>query len=413
VYLINSVFSHSGSSLDLIFSATGLEPISNESWGLDKIVVSLGVIDRDGDGIGDTCDNCPFVPNPSQVDGDQDGVGDACDNCPAVPNPNQVDTDHDGFGAACDCNDANPAVHPGAVELCNGVDDNCDGQVDEGLSRTLYRDVDEDGYGDSNVAQYTCHSPSGWVLQGGDCDDTRASVHPGAPEVCDGLDNNCDGLVDEDSAGVDSDGDGVQNACDNCRFVYNVDQTDTDHDGVGSVCDNCVVSPNPDQRDADGDGLGDSCDNCPRSVNPTQSDVDGDRVGDACDNCYFDFNPSQSDFNHDGLGDVCDFHDGLIYIFSTDRNYIEWQAEAGPGSWNAYEGDLDVLRSTGVYTQPPGSNVLADRRCGVAETWVDDFGTPPAGKVRFVLVTGVQNGVEWSLGTDSHGQERPNTNPCP
>ena len=201
----------------------------------------------------------------------------------------------------------------------------------------------------------------------GDCDDTNVSVHPGAPEICDGLDDNCDGQIDEDGSGVDSDGDGVHNACDNCRLV----------------------------------------------ANSTQTDTDADRVGDACDNCPLDFNPTQSDFDHDGEGDVCDLNDGLIYIYSTDPNYREWQSEASFTTWNSYRGSLSVLRATGKFTQAPGSNPLAARACGVSDPYVFDADIPAPGDVAFNLVTGMAGGVESSLGTNSAGAQRANANPCP
>ena len=78
-----------------------------------------------------------------------------------------------------------------------------------------------------------------------------------------------------------------------------------------------------------------------------------------------------------------------------------------------YEGDLDVLKGTGAYSQAPGSNPLAMRHCGETVPWAEDFDHPPSGKTVFSLVTGVANGVEGSLGQDGRGVERPNTNPCP
>ena len=102
-----------------------------------------------------------------------------------------------------------------------------------------------------------------------------------------------------------------------------------------------------------------------------------------------------------------------IYVFSTDDGYVEWQAETGPLAWNVYEGSLAVLRATGVYTQVPGSNPLADKSCGVVSRFVSDPTLPSPGAVKFALVTGVTGGGEGSLGTNSAGAPRANTNPCP
>jgi len=94
------------------------------------------------------------------------------------------DNDNDGFTMATDCNDNNPNVHPGATELCNGIDDNCNGTVDEGCSTCT--DADADGY----KAQASC----GTLV---DCNDTNATIHPGATELCNGVDDNCNGTTDE------------------------------------------------------------------------------------------------------------------------------------------------------------------------------------------------------------------------
>src|SRR5262249_47340910 len=121
---------------------------------------------------------------------------------------------------ATDCNDANAGVHPGATEACNGIDDNCTGGVDEGVTASgCYVDSDSDTYGaggattqcrdGSRMAAGYC--PVGFFNRGGDCNDTRAATYPGAPEACNGIDDDCDGAIDN---GVlltfyrDADGDG-------------------------------------------------------------------------------------------------------------------------------------------------------------------------------------------------------------
>lgn len=352
-------------------------------WTGERMIVATGTpISHD------TRDYC-FVCTPTTWyrDADGDGAGNAFVATSSCTNPSgYVENTND-------CDDTDPNVHLGAPEICDGKDDDCD-------SVTPANEADADG--------------DGYRLCANDCNDANPAIHPGAIEICNGIDDDCNGPFDDDALGVDTDGDGVRNACDNCRTVPNATQTDTDGDKAGNACDNCITTANPNQLDTDGDTRGDACDNCPTAPNLAQDDTDADRVGDACDNCLFDFNPSQTDFDHDGEGDVCDVNDGLILVFGTDdKNFVEWQGEDGPTSWNVYGGDRDVLRATGVYTQVPGSNPLATRSCGVTDLFVLDDVVPATGKVKFSLVTGVQNGTEGSLGTNGAGIPRPNTNPCP
>jgi Putative metal-binding motif/Galactose oxidase, central domain len=253
----------------------------------------------------------------------------------------------------------------------------------------------------------------GYRACGGDCNDANRLIHPGAPEICNGIDDNCNGQIDDDSAGLDSDGDGIRNACDNCRFAYNPTQQDTDHDGVGNACDDCIGIANANQADLDADQRGDACDNCPAAYNPLQDDTDGDRVGDVCDNCLTVPNSDQGDINHDFIGDVCDLNDGVILMDLPDQSTVEWQQETGFESFNLYRGDLAVLRATGLYTQDPNAVPLADRQCGLSAVSTFDVADLPVGKGVFFLVTGVHLDVEGSLGANCAGVQRPNANPCP
>jgi competence protein ComEC len=146
------------------------------------------------------------------------------------------DRDGDGFGAerppllGClgppgwversgDCDDDDPERHPEASERCDGLDDDCDGQVDEDFvepQQAWYPDLDGDGWGDPLGEQLRCGGGEGLVRQVGDCDDDDPRLHPASREPCDGLDNDCDGLVDEGCAGRCRDGvkGGPFEACD-------------------------------------------------------------------------------------------------------------------------------------------------------------------------------------------------------
>ncbi|NPC78033.1 hypothetical protein HPC49_07175 [Pyxidicoccus fallax] len=104
---------------------------------------------------------------------------------------------------AGDCNDSNPALNPGATEVCDGVDNDCDSQVDEGLpTQAWYRDADGDGHGTSVHTVQSCSQPTGYVSNAGDCNDSNVNIRPGAMEVCDGADNNCNGSIDEAASGT-------------------------------------------------------------------------------------------------------------------------------------------------------------------------------------------------------------------
>ena len=117
-------------------------------------------------------------------------------------------------GNADDCDDGEPLAWTGATEVCDGVDNDCDGDTDGTAvdSSTWYADTDSDTYGDPNTMTDSCDQPSGYVSNADDCDDGEPLAWTGATEVCDGVDNNCidDELdaVDQLTWYADSDSDG-------------------------------------------------------------------------------------------------------------------------------------------------------------------------------------------------------------
>ncbi len=128
-------------------------------------------------------------------DGDGDGFGDAASTTTACDEPS-------GFVAdASDCDDGAASVFPGADEYCNGVDDDCDDSVDEDDAldaTTWYADADGDGFGDPDTATTACDEPSGFTTDASDCDDTDASVYPGA----DGWTEDCQPIEEGDDTGL-------------------------------------------------------------------------------------------------------------------------------------------------------------------------------------------------------------------
>lgn len=103
-----------------------------------------------------------------------------------------IDVDGDGWFRFEDCDDADADVHPGVVDACDGVDQDCDGAVDEDAIAVWYRDADGDGWG-SDESIEACDVGVGWSSETGDCDDAASDVFPGAFDAADGVDQDCDG----------------------------------------------------------------------------------------------------------------------------------------------------------------------------------------------------------------------------
>ncbi|MBU1896376.1 hypothetical protein KKB55_01230, partial [Myxococcota bacterium] len=196
---------------------------------LERSLGGVCIIDEDGDEICDDQDNCLNSPNPEQEDADEDGRGDICDNCPNVFNPDQIDDDGDLIGDACDdivCIPDNP------IDICDGRDNDCDGQIDEGGDQ-----------GQPAFEPGACATGQVGICALGERDCVMGEVVcvPNASpeeERCDGLDNNCDGFIDE----------GLLNACGVCgppppQETCNCEDDDCDGEiDEGALCGDGVCA---------------------------------------------------------------------------------------------------------------------------------------------------------------------------
>jgi uncharacterized protein (TIGR03382 family) len=240
-----------------------------------------GAVEIPADGLDADCDDTELC----YVDADDDGARTE-DTAPTSPGDFDCLGPFEGEAAdALDCDDTNSAVFPGADELCNAQDDDCNGVLDDGAGPVVswYADTDGDTYGDPlNEAQGACGPDDTWVTDDGDCDDQDPNVNPDAIELCNGLDDDCNAEIDEvvpaQTWYADGDGDGFgdpQSSVDaGCQpdegFVSDASDCDDSNPAVNpegsEVCngidDDCqggidhLGQPTTWYQDLDGDGVG-------------------------------------------------------------------------------------------------------------------------------------------------------------
>ncbi len=325
--------------------------------------------DDDGDGYSDyegDCDDGEAAVNPEATEVPYDGVDQDCDGA------DLTDVDGDGYDSelvgGSDCDDALSAVHPDAEEWANGVDDNCDGAIDEG---TDGYDDDGDGYSEAE----------------GDCDDTDDTINPGATEIAyDGVDNDCDfyDLRDVDGDGYDSELVGGSD-CDDGEPSIHPEAAEVPYDDIDQDCDGA------DLTDIDGDGWlpadGD-CDDTDPDANPGMDETP-DYIDNDCDSAVDEgtlFGDDDGDGYSEAEGD-CDDEDSGQYPGAVElvdgvdndcndlideRNLDDAVAILGDASYIYFGYTIDVgdINGDGVQDLSVGARYDDDSSNNAGQAWV-------------------------------------------
>jgi hypothetical protein len=255
-----------------------------------------------------------------------------------------ADADGDGFGdittliSTCiqtqgyvtnssDCNDNDAAIFPGAMEICNDIDDDCNELIDDGLVfTTYYADADGDSFGDINNPLDACMMPDGYVTNNTDCNDNSANQNAASAEICNGEDDDCDGAIDNGLifldfySDIDGDGFGAGNVTSSCADLgagytnNNTDCDDTNSNTNPSATETCnTIDDNCDGQTDDGtltvffiDNDGDTYGNpsvsilaCTQPIGYTPDDTD-------CNDTDANINPGAEDIGGNGIDENCD-----------------------------------------------------------------------------------------------------------
>ena len=346
-------------------------------------------VDEYCDGHDDDCDG--LVDEEGSVDAvtyyadaDSDGYGDISNTTDSCTAPTGYVSDDS------DCDDSDSSINPSGVEVCDTLDNDCDGSIDDDSAAdvlTWYADTDGDGFGDISSTDIDCAQPSGFVSDSTDCDDSEAATYPGAAEYCDTIDNNCDNIIDEDSAvdaltwhrDADADGYGDPGAttlscsqpsgfltdsadCDDANNAIYPGATEycdsTDWDCDGDTYDDEASDALTWYADLDLDGFGDlnntaiacfqpsgylsdntDCDDTSSATYPGATEIWYDDIDENCDGLS-DFDQDGDGFDHvDYEGEDCDDEDKLINPDATEIWYDGTDQDCDGLSDYDYDGD--------------------------------------------------------------------------
>ncbi len=350
--------------------------------------------------------------------GDKGDEGDPAGDTGAL---SSRDADGDGFTADEDCDDDDATINAGATEVCDGIDNDCDGEVDEGVSDTWYIDEDGDGYGDPDQPVSACSQPAGTASAASDCDDSDPAISPVAIERCDGIDNDCDGNIDEEVQSTwyaDADGDGFGDPdaalddcdppaghvadtgdCDDSNIDVNPDATEICN-GVDDDCDGDIdgvdaADVRPWYADADGDGFGDpdastlacdppsgtvtdatDCDDGDFDVNPDATEI-CNSIDDDCDAAVDDADPDldlatastwYDDGDSDGYGDAASPRSACLQPSGT----VTDATDCDDGAAAVNPGATEICNSIDDDCDAAVDDADPDLDLGTAGTWYDD-----------------------------------------
>ncbi|MBI5486599.1 MAG: putative metal-binding motif-containing protein [Deltaproteobacteria bacterium] len=290
-------------------------------WGMFLLLV-VGAVGACGGGDSTSQPDGDATEGDALPDGDVTDVADRADEVSTDTPP--VDADGDTYPEGEDCDDGDADVFPGAIESCNGTDDNCDGTTDEDTAvdaETWYGDTDADEFGDPDATRTACEMPAGYVADGTDCDDGDAAINPGADELCNGSDDDCDGETDENGA-VGS------------TAYYPDDDSDGSGDDAGEVM-SCSM---PDGYAP----FGGDCDDTSDAVNPGSPEM-CNGIDDNCDGATdedtaVDAPTFYQDSDGDGFGDPA----GTVVACSAPAGYVADGRDCDDASGDVHPGVVDL-----------------------------------------------------------------------